>query len=192
MLGAAGKFPVQPEGANIGPILIANAMGDKSRVRNGHKILSGGAPRPAEAEGVLAHRASVLKANVLQDTCIAHKIHHSRTGNSRMCELRCLSEAWRDSKERQTRHLHDGTLMRIAYGNLQSMCASPGGTSNPFALAALLRANEPFSGGVSSGGFLRQAGGRAIPSRVNRHSSKLAPSESQESVPVRTTLFAGL
>jgi len=65
MVRPGGKFPVKPEGTDVWRILIANAMGYKSRVRNGHKILSGCAPRPAEGEGILAHRAPVLKSNVL-------------------------------------------------------------------------------------------------------------------------------
>jgi hypothetical protein len=90
-----------------------------------------------------------------------------------------------------------GTLMMahlcVSRTGISKACVHlPAGTSSPFAPAALPRANEPFSGGVSPGGFLRQADGRATPSRVNRHSRKLAPSESQGSAPIRTTLFAGL
>jgi hypothetical protein len=53
---------------------------------------------------------------------------------------------WRDSKERQTRHLHDGTLMRLAYENLQSTCASPGGNQHSIAACSTSPGNRTILG----------------------------------------------
>jgi len=60
-----GKFPVKPEGTNLGPILIARAMCYKSGGRNGHKILRRFAGRPAKCEGIFTDRSLIFKPTVL-------------------------------------------------------------------------------------------------------------------------------
>ena len=65
MVCAGGEFAMKPEGTNLRPILIAHAMRHKSGIRNGHKILSGCAARPAKRECVFANCTPVLKSNVL-------------------------------------------------------------------------------------------------------------------------------
>jgi hypothetical protein len=60
-----GKFPVKPEGTNLGPILIARAMCYESGGRNGHKILRGFAGRPAKGEGIFTNRSLIFKPTVL-------------------------------------------------------------------------------------------------------------------------------
>jgi hypothetical protein len=65
MVRPGGKLPVKPEGTNLRCILIANAMGYKSRIRNGHKILRGLTAWPAKSEGVFADCSLRVKPNVL-------------------------------------------------------------------------------------------------------------------------------
>jgi hypothetical protein len=59
------EFPVKPEGADVRSILVADAMLDKSSVRNGHEILSGFALGSPKGEGVFTDRSLGLKSNVL-------------------------------------------------------------------------------------------------------------------------------
>src|SRR5262249_2067346 len=64
MVGSGGEFPVKAEGTNLRRILIAHAMCYKSDIRNGHKILSGFAARPAKSEGVFTDCSLSFKSNV--------------------------------------------------------------------------------------------------------------------------------
>jgi len=65
MVAPGGKFPVKPEGTDVRRILIAHAMGYKSSVRNGHKILRESATGVAKSEGVFADRSLRFKSNIL-------------------------------------------------------------------------------------------------------------------------------
>ena len=90
MVGLGCEFPVKPERANVRSTLVADAMLDKSRVRNGHEILGGFAVGSPKGEGVFTDRSLGSKSNALWDNRIAHKNQPFRTGNSRKCELRSL------------------------------------------------------------------------------------------------------
>src|SRR6516162_4757341 len=65
MVAPRRKFTVKPKGTDVRSILIAHAMGYKSRIRNGHKILREFAAGPAKSKGVFADRSLGLKPNVL-------------------------------------------------------------------------------------------------------------------------------
>src|SRR5262249_36085321 len=73
MLRLGREFPMKAQGTYIRRILIAHAVRQEGVVRDGHKIISGFAARPAKAEGVFADRSFSFKANVLQDNAVAHK-----------------------------------------------------------------------------------------------------------------------
>src|SRR5215469_18759180 len=78
------------------------------------------------------------------------------------------------------------------YDHLQRAVGLPVKISSPFAPVRIPLANESSWGGVSSRGAPSQVDGCTRPPRTIDHSCKLAPSESQVSVPIRTTLSAAL
>jgi len=65
MVGAGGKFFVQPQGTNVWCILIAHAMRHESVVRNGYKVFRGYATGSAKRESIFTNRSLALKSNVL-------------------------------------------------------------------------------------------------------------------------------
>jgi hypothetical protein len=105
MVGLSGKFPVKPEGTDVRRILIAHAMGHKSGVGNGHKILGEFAAGTAEGESVFTDCSLSFKSHVLQDNRITHKHPPFRQGNSRKCQLRSLLNGARGF-ERATNAAH--------------------------------------------------------------------------------------
>jgi hypothetical protein len=59
--GLGGKLAAEFEGTDVGPILIAHAMFDKSRVCNGYNILRGFSAGTAEGESVFTDFAVCLE-----------------------------------------------------------------------------------------------------------------------------------
>src|SRR5215469_13858405 len=72
MPGSCRELPKKPVETDVRRILIAHAMIDKSRVRNGHKILRGFAAGPTEGEGIFADRSFGFKPNILKYNLVTH------------------------------------------------------------------------------------------------------------------------
>ena len=113
MVATGRKFTAKPEGTDVRRILVAHAMGHKSGVRNGHKILRGFATGPAKSEGVFADGPLGFKSNVLQDNRITHKSPPSPQLRAQACAQAPLKIDQEGSKNYKTTLLHHGTLMRI-------------------------------------------------------------------------------
>ena len=73
MIGAGGQFSMEPEGTNIGPVLILHSMGYEGFVGNGHGVFAGLPGFVANHEAVFASHSACGKSNILHDELIGHQ-----------------------------------------------------------------------------------------------------------------------
>src|SRR5579872_6525448 len=73
MIATGGQLAMEPEGTNVGPILILHSMGYEGFVGNAHGVFAGLPGLVANHEAVFANQSSCRKPNILHDELIGHQ-----------------------------------------------------------------------------------------------------------------------